>query len=168
MNRFFLIGFMGSGKSTLGREVAESLKFTFMETDSIIEQREQRPIQEIFKSNGEEYFRQKETEVLNHLQLVDHCVIATGGGMPCCHHNMNILNQLGITIWLDVDENILVERLKNETSDRPKLMDSMHLEKTIHDLLASRTEFYRQAKFNVRNPDINALKKLINDNVRLT
>lgn len=167
MSRIFLIGFMGSGKSTLGKELAQSLRYTFIETDKLIEEQEQMSISDIFKTKGEEYFRLIEQQLINHLQLVDHCVIATGGGIPCHHNNIKILNQLGITIWLDVDESILIQRLRYETGDRPKLMDSGPLEKTIHDLLVSRTEFYRQAKFKIKNPDIDALKGLINEELGL-
>lgn len=157
MNRIFLIGFMGSGKSTLGRQLAQTMQYTFLETDKIIEQQEQLCIHDIFKTKGESYFRQRENQLLNHLQLVYDAVIATGGGMPCNKNNMDLMNKLGTTIWLNVDENILADRLKHDKTLRPKLMESSNINETIHDLLAERLVFYKKAKIEIKNPSLQDL-----------
>lgn len=161
MNRIFLIGFMGSGKSTLGKELANRLDFTFIETDSWIEQQENKTISEIFSENGEEYFRKKEKEFLLHAQLLDECVVATGGGMPCFDNNLELMNQLGTTIWLDVEENVLLERLENEKSARPLIATSENLQEKIHELLESRKKFYAQAKHQIKNPTVEMIFEII-------
>ena len=152
---------MGSGKSTIGKELATQLNFTFIETDSCIEQQENKTISEMFATNGEKYFREKEKEFLLHLQLVDECVIATGGGMPCFGNNMELMNKLGTTIWLEVEENILVERLEKGKQHRPLLAGSENLRESIHELLESRKRFYQKAKYQVKNPDAKKILELI-------
>src|SRR5687768_6326889 len=114
MNNIILVGFMGSGKTTLGKLLAEELKYTFIDSDHYIESLEKKMISEIFKDHGELYFRKKEKEFLLHAKLLDKCVISTGAGLPTIGDNMQQLNDLGMTIWLDVDEHVLVERLKKE------------------------------------------------------
>lgn len=161
MNNIFLIGFMGSGKSTLGKELSTQLNYTFIETDSWIEEREGKTISEIFSEKGEGYFRKKEKEFMLQAQLLDECIIATGGGMPCFGNHMEVMNKLGTTIWLDVDENILVERLEKEKQHRPLLATSENLRKNIHELLESRKVFYDRAKHQLKNPDSKKILKLI-------
>lgn len=161
MSRIFLIGFMGSGKSTLGKELAKELGYTFIETDKWIEQQEGRSISQIFSESGEEYFRQKEIQFLIHLQLVDTCIVATGGGMPCTEANMTLMNQLGTTIWLDVDEGILVERLEKEKATRPLLSNENDIKKKVAELLEIRKPFYNMANITVTNPTIDQLQSQI-------
>jgi len=151
---------MGSGKSTLGKELAEQLGYSFFETDGWIEEKEGLSVTEIFSSKGEAYFRDQESKLLSQLQLTSDIVIATGGGMPCVGNNMDLMNQLGTTIWLDVEEKILVGRLEKEKSTRPLLSNAADLSTTIRDLLEIRKPFYQKAKFTIQNADINSLVKL--------
>src|SRR5215216_4123806 len=154
----FLVGFMGSGKSTLGRLLAKQLHFTFIETDVLIEESEKLTINEIFKTKGEEYFRNKETEILHHLKLVDNCVIATGGGMPCFNNNMELINKSGTSVWLDVSEKELEKRLHNNSffgndrSKRPKLAEFGSLQQAIATLLEERKAFYAMANIRLADP----------------
>jgi shikimate kinase len=153
LNRIFLIGFMGSGKSTLGKELAAKLQYTFIETDLWIEQQENKTITEIFSEQGENGFREKEKEFLGHLQLVEYCVIATGGGMPCFEDNIEQMNRLGTTIWLDVEEPALLSRLEKETKDRPLLSSAdTTLSEKVDALLAIRKPFYTKAQYKVKQP----------------
>jgi shikimate kinase len=153
----FLVGFMGSGKSFLGRQLACQLNYTFIETDEWIEHAEGKSISKIFEEEGEPYFRKKETEFLLGLKMVNFCVIATGGGMPCYADNMNLMNTLGTTIWLEVDENILLERLKAEKEHRPMLVKAYDLQKRIRDLLETRKPYYQRANKIIQNPNIDHL-----------
>lgn len=161
MQRIFLIGFMGSGKSTLGRQLAEKLNYTFLETDQLVEQNVGLKITEIFEKFGEDYFRKKEHDILIQLQLVHNCIIATGGGMPCYFNNMELLNELGTTIWLEVDELTLVDRLKNETSERPLLQQSQNLHQRIHELLDQRKKFYDGSKYVINNPTVEKILEVL-------
>ena len=152
--KIFLIGFMGSGKSTLGKELAEKLNLSYIEADMLIEQQSGMTIPDIFSKEGEAHFRILEKNLLQHLQLADQCVIATGGGMPCHHQNIDTMNRLGMTIWLDVDEEVLVERLENQKAHRPLLFHTADLKTQIHQLLQERQSYYEKAKYKVRNPDL--------------
>lgn len=152
---------MGSGKSTLGRELAAQLNYTFVETDSWIETSEQKSISKIFSENGEDHFRRKEKEFLLHAQLLDECIIATGGGMPCFNNNIELMNQMGTTIWLNVEENILVERLQKEKQSRPLLVGDENLCDRVHTLLEGRKLFYQKAKYQIQNPTVESILQLL-------
>src|SRR5436853_6290275 len=98
MSKVFLIGFMGSGKTFLGKQLAQLLNYEFIDLDEWIEQREKKSIAEIFSEDGEEYFRKKESQQLKLLAEKNNAVIATGGGTPCFHDNMKWMNDHGFTI----------------------------------------------------------------------
>ena len=152
MNNIILIGFMGSGKTTLGKLLADELKYTFIDSDQYIESQEKRSITEIFKQEGELYFRKKEKEFLLHAKLLDKCVISTGAGLPTIGDNMQQLNALGLTIWLDVNALTLIERLKKESSSRPKLSGFDSIEEAVRTGLSNRIQFYEQAKLQMKDP----------------
>lgn len=162
MNRIFLIGFMGSGKSTLGKELASKLNYTFIESDAWIEAEENRTIAEIFEQSGEPYFRQLEKNFLSYTPILEDCIIATGGGMPCYENNMEVMKKLGTTIWLDVELDILVERLEKEKVMRPLLANEPDLRKKVEELLDRRIHFYSQAKHHIKDPTTEKLMQKIN------
>src|SRR5215217_1973749 len=113
MNSVFLIGFMGSGKTFVGKKLAQLLKTTFIDLDEVIEKSEEKTISQIFSQNGEEFFRERESHYLKSLSERSNVVIATGGGTPCFHDNMKWMNENGITIYLKAKSEILFDRLKN-------------------------------------------------------
>jgi shikimate kinase len=115
-----LVGFMGAGKSTVGRLLARRLGCCFVETDAMITAREGRSIPEIFSDRGEPYFRQLEAEVLEALADKRDHVIATGGGFPCGPGVMDRLLQLGTVVWLAVDFDTAYARA-NRVGGRPML-----------------------------------------------
>src|SRR6266704_759575 len=115
-----LIGFMGAGKSAVGRLLARRLGRCFVETDDMIVARVGRSIPEIFRAEGEERFRQLETEALEALKLKSGDVIATGGGLPCREGRMEALRALGTVVWLAGDFADLYERARR-SADRPML-----------------------------------------------
>jgi len=162
MQNILLIGFMGSGKTTLGKLLAEKINYTFIDSDEYISQQENKAIPEIFKEYGEEYFRKKEREFILHTQLLDKCIISTGAGMPCFKNNMELLQNIGTTIWLNPDENILIERLKTGYSSRPKLQEYNSIEEAVRQLLLERKKYYNQAKHCINNPTLDSLLEIIN------
>ena len=105
-----LIGYMGSGKSTLGKKVARKLNYEFLDTDSVIEEQAGMTIADIFQQFGEPHFRTLEHDLLLSLKDRDKIVVATGGGMPCFKGNMDLLNELGKTFYLNRSVNELVHR----------------------------------------------------------
>lgn len=143
---------MGCGKTTLGKLLADELKYTFIDSDHYIESLEKKTIPDIFKENGELYFRKKEKEFLLHTKLLDKCVISTGAGLPTIGDNMQQLNDLGMTIWLDVDEHVLVERLEKDAASRPKLVGYPTIKEAVQSQLSNRRRFYEQAKLQMKNP----------------
>jgi len=142
----FLLGLPASGKSTLGKALAQELERPFIDTDQMIEQQQQMTISRIFEDYGEVAFRQLECQLLDNLPS-EFTVVATGGGLPCFGSNMDSLKQSGVTIYLEVPEEILVQRLKGETSKRPLLQNKSDEEllQTLRQHLEKRKPYYRRA-----------------------
>ncbi len=158
-NRIYLIGMPAVGKTTLGKKLASTLHYTFIDLDKLIEQKTQQTIAEIFQK-GENYFREVEKQVLYETSQMNNCVIATGGGAPCFHSNMNWMNAHGKTIYLKVNVAFLVQRLLQGINERPlfRNVSEEELPAFITQLLNEREAFYMQAKVVAELP----LKKLTN------
>ncbi|MCX8090059.1 MAG: hypothetical protein N3I86_03860 [Verrucomicrobiae bacterium] len=138
-----LIGFMGTGKSSVGRLVADTLRFTFLDTDTVIEARAGKPITEIFAQEGEPAFRQMEAKLVEELARRERTVIATGGGLPVNPANMASLKTHALVVCLWASPEKIYERVKHQTH-RPLLNVPDPLER-IRTLLAAREPHYRQA-----------------------
>jgi shikimate kinase len=136
-----LIGLMGSGKTTLGRLLAEKTGFAFIDTDELIETSEGRSIKDIFDTDGEAAFRQLETKYLNQLSELSDCVISTGGGIVLSEENRKSLLDLGRVYWLNPTLEALSERLKSDKS-RP-LLQNQNITEILTDLLHKREALYR-------------------------
>ncbi len=147
MKRIILIGFMGSGKSVLGKKIANRLEIPFIDSDNEIEEYFGKSVGEIFADHGEAFFRSLEREYIDALDLRDDFVLATGGGMPCFHSNMERLNEIGTTFYLERSPKELTNRLINAKSPRPliKSLDKEELLTYIEDKLSERDEFYKKA-----------------------
>lgn len=142
----FLTGFMGSGKTTAGRLLAEGLNYDFIDLDELIEEHEGKAITEIFAEKGEDYFRKTEAEVLDSLLGRTNLVVALGGGTACFHDNMQKMKSSGITVYLKVSPGILARRLSHGTA-RPLVAGKTgtELKNHIRRLLAGREGWYRQS-----------------------
>jgi len=138
-----LIGFMGTGKTSVGRLVAEQLHFDYLDTDELIQSRTGRPIVEIFSTDGEAAFRKMEQELVGELAARTKTVIATGGGLPMNPQNLVSLKTHALVVCLWASPEKIWERVKNQTH-RPLLHDA-DPQKKIRELLAAREPFYRQA-----------------------
>lgn len=152
-----LIGFMGTGKSTVGHTVADELKFKFLDTDHLIELRTEKTISQIFADNGEETFRKLERDVVNELVNLEKTVIACGGGLAANQENLNSLKSHALVVCLWASPEKIWERVRHQTH-RPLLRDSEPLEK-IHQLLAVREPYYRQADALV-NTEMRSMKEV--------
>ena len=135
----FLIGMMGSGKSTIGRLLAQHFDLPFLDIDAAIEQRTNSAISQIFEDNGELYFRRLEQQMLDELPGVLQ-IVACGGGLPCFEDNLLRLKQKGLVVYLEVPPSVLYARIQNEI-DRPLLQDRTAFER----LFLARESFYRAA-----------------------
>jgi shikimate kinase len=146
--KVFIIGYMGSGKSSIGQLLAKKLNYKFTDLDNDIEIFTGCTVSEIFNNEGEEKFREYEKEALERIRLKDEVVIATGGGTPCYFNNMNIMNTNGITVYLKANAEILYKRVFSGLKKRP-LLDSLEYEDIraeIKKTLLKREGFYLKAK----------------------
>lgn len=138
-----LIGFMGSGKSTIGQELAPRLNFSFVDTDDLVVARSGKSISEIFAESGEDYFRELESEALRSLAATGSHVIATGGGIILPPDNRSLLRQVGFTVWLDASEETIFDRV-SRNRERP-LLHTPNPRDTIARLLQARRPLYQEA-----------------------
>lgn len=152
-----LIGFMGTGKSTVGRLVAEQLKFEFLDTDALIEQRSGKKITEIFAQHGEPAFRELEAQIVLEFSQSTHTVISTGGGLPTNPANLKNLKQHSLVICLWAAPEHIYERVR-EQAHRPLLNDPDPLSK-IRNLLSAREQFYKQADV-LLNSDLRSAREV--------
>jgi shikimate kinase len=161
----YIIGFMGSGKSTTGRKLASLLGWSFVDLDREIERNEGMKIPEIFEKKGEKYFRDIETETLIHLQNLSDTVVSTGGGTPCHSNNMDHMLASGITVYLHLTPLQLKNRLVHSNTVRPliKDFDNESLLSFIEDKMAEREPWYNKADIIIEgfNTDISSLHSLI-------
>ena len=138
-----LIGYMGSGKSTVGKKAAKAMEYTFLDTDELIEQEEGMEIARLFEEKGEPYFREKETKMIQTLLAKPKGnIIATGGGLPMKEGNAELLKQLGMVIYLKAETDTLLERLSGDTA-RP-LLKNGDLREKIETMLAVRGPVYEK------------------------
>ena len=144
VKNIILIGYMGCGKSTVGQCLAKMLDFTFVDADAFIETQQQRTISDIFAIEGEEKFRQLETDLLK--QLVkegrEQLVIATGGGMPLRNENRELLSKLGMVVYLKASPETIYDRVKNDTQ-RPLLQCDNPFAK-IQEMIVQRAPVYQE------------------------
>lgn len=147
-NGMYLVGFMGSGKSFWGRQLAARLGCSFIDLDAMIELETGLSISEIFATKGEGTFRTIEADCLRKIDLGTKPVVATGGGTPCFFDNMEWMNHHGLTIFLDVPVPVLADRLRTDTAPRPLLdgLEGEALTNLIASRLAARRSFYEQAR----------------------
>jgi shikimate kinase len=147
----FLTGFMGSGKSTIGPILANTLGYEYVDVDRFIEKKTQKEITEFFRTEGEKAFRLIERNMLHELTKLDHSVISLGGGTIANEENSQIVSQHGILIYLKLSPGEILQRVQYK-NDRPMLKDAsgnplqgQKLEQRIIELLSSREPFYSRA-----------------------
>ncbi len=137
-----LVGMMGCGKTAIGRKLAESLKLTFVDTDSLVVEEAGRSIPEIFTDEREFGFRRRERRILERLRSVHHQVIATGGGAVIAAENRRILRSLGYVVWLTASLETLLFRI-SQNQERP-LMQTRDPRRRLSELMEQRAEFYKE------------------------
>lgn len=144
----YLIGFMGAGKSTIGRLWAKESRRTFYDLDDLVSQSEGRTVKELFIKRGEAYFREIERYVLHQTFKFSNAIVALGGGTPCFFDNMKLVNQYGQSVYLKLSPDYLFSRLKASHNQRPLLdnKDDQQLRLFIEQTLQKREQFYNQAQ----------------------
>jgi shikimate kinase len=149
--RIYLLGFMGAGKTTLGSRVAAQLHVPFLDTDKMIEEQEGESITSIFSSRGEDAFRVMEARILRETEAYDKALIATGGGLPMYHLNMPWLQDHGITMYLELPDDVLLASIVHFRKDRPLfsgLTDEEFIPFTIQ-MMKERRPVYEQASMTL-------------------
>ncbi|MEI8271905.1 MAG: shikimate kinase [Paludibacter sp.] len=163
MNRIFLIGYMGSGKTTIGKVLANILGYTFVDMDSHIETKQFKTVSQLFTEVGEEKFRQLEYQCLHEVAEFENVVVATGGGAPCFFDNMPYMNSQGMTVYIKLTVEQLAERLEtSHANKRPLLADRKgdELKTFIAEGLAKRESFYDQAQLSATGSDEQILMQI--------
>lgn len=164
--RIYLIGYMGCGKSTLGKKLSKHMGLQFIDMDHYIEKRNCKTIPQLFEEFGEDGFRKRERKALEELSEFTDVVIATGGGAPCFFDNIDLMKKTGQTIYLNINPEILANRLLKSKTERPLIKGKSREELIvfIDETLRKRNEFYKQAKHEITQPDIDLddVVKMIN------
>lgn len=145
--KIILIGYRATGKSTVGKLLADILKVPFYDTDQVIEEKLDLMVRDIIGKRGWDYFRQCETEALHFLKEKKNCIIATGGGIILKKENLDLLKEMGKVIWLNASLHDIVERLKADAKSekiRPKFTNDSLVQETT-SMLKERIPIYRKA-----------------------
>lgn len=168
MQPIFLIGYMGCGKSTLGRALSKATGWQFIDLDNYIEGRYHKTVNEIFAEKGEEGFRTLEKNMLHEVALFENVIIACGGGTPCFYDNMEFMNAHGTTVFLNADIEKLHTRLMRGRHKRPLIANKSdeELREFILAALDKRMKFYSMAKA-VFTSDLLDTRSQIDDTVEL-
>ena len=158
-DKVFLIGFMGCGKSTFGRKIAEQLDWDFVDLDATfrsinglqdayIEEQQNASIQTIFANKGESYFRNLETKAIEESSKWKKTIISTGGGTPCFNNNITSINNIGLSVYLKLSPEVLKSRLEGEKSKRPLISNLSDAELLIfiNKKLAERSCYYSKSE----------------------
>lgn len=148
---------MGSGKSKTAESLSKIFKYSFADTDRLVEKKTGCSVESIFKNNGEEYFREVEKEVLLTTEKNENIIISTGGGTPCFHNNMEWINSMGISVYLEANAGLLFHRLATTREGRPliePLNDVELMEKIMSDL-TFRVPIYNLATITIKAASLN-------------
>lgn len=143
--KIYLVGFMGSGKTTVGRELAQRIDAPFFDLDELIEAAEKMSIKEIFAQRGEPYFRKRERDLLRSTKNLDAAVIATGGGTFTFDENIQFIQSEGLSVYLSAPYALLRARVGTKAADRPLFTDDL----ATHELYANRIRYYRTSDITI-------------------
>lgn len=155
--RIALVGFSGAGKSVLGAKLAKLLKYDFVDLDSAIEEKYRTTIAILFNKYGELAFRKCEYVVLKEVLEHENCIIATGGGTPCYQDAMDLINSRSTSIFLDLNDEIIVKNLLTSKKNRPltSKYEEPELRLYVRETLTQRLPFYQKAHITVHSEDGN-------------
>lgn len=155
-HRIILIGYMGAGKTTVGKALAAELGLRFYDLDWYIESRMRKTVAQLFAKLGEEGFRRIERNMLHEVAEFEGVLISCGGGTPCFYDNMQYINQQGLTLYLKASPEVLYKHLKMGKSVRPLLLNKTpeEVQRFISEQLKAREQFYTRAQFTL---DVNLM-----------
>lgn len=163
MYRIFLIGYMGCGKTTIGKKLAEKLGYGFVDIDACIEEKQFKSISQIFAELGEDKFRQLEKQMLHEVAQFEDVVISTGGGAPCFFDNMSFMNNQGLSVYIKLSTEELTARLAASKANKRPLIAHLkgeELQQFVAEGLAKRAPFYSQATLSVSGTDDEMIQQI--------
>jgi len=161
--KYFLVGFMGSGKSFVGEQLSKHLQLKFVDLDQLIERSENCSITNIFEKNGEKYFRKLEFEYFNQIIKHENIIISTGGGTVVHNDIMNLINRNGTSFFLQCKTNVIFERIKKSKNIRPLLknLNDSQILNFIEKKMSERIFYYEQSDYIINNNNGKALQKIL-------
>ncbi len=137
--KIYIVGFMGAGKTTVGRELASRIDAPFFDLDELVEAAEKMSVKDIFAAHGEPYFRKRERDLLRSTKYLEHAVVATGGGTFTFDENIQFIQSEGLSVYLSAPYALLRARVGEKSAERPLFRDDV----SAHELYASRIRYYR-------------------------
>src|SRR5438309_6358897 len=143
--KIYLVGFMGAGKTTIGRELASRVDAPFFDLDELIESAERMSIKEIFSTHGEPYFRKRERNLLQSTKWVESAVVATGGGTFTFDDNIQFIQSEGLSVYLSAPYVLLRARIGDKAAERPLFRD----DSAAHELYGNRVRYYRMSDITI-------------------
>lgn len=155
MNRIYIVGYMGAGKTTAAKRLARRLGWDVADTDALFEEKYRISVDDFFQKYDEPLYRKLESEILKSTGDSDHIVISTGGGTACYFDNMEWMNQHGLTVFMQISPKAAVDRVLHSRHKRPLARGKSEEEllKFVSRHYASRMPFYAQAKITVKSED---------------
>jgi shikimate kinase len=167
MDRIYIVGYMGAGKTTAARRLAQRMGWEVVDTDALFEEKYKISVNDFFNKYDEPLYRKLESEVLKATESLDHVVVSTGGGTACFFDNMDWMNQHGLTVFLRISPQAAVDRVIHSRHKRPLVEGKSEEELTefVNQHYASRLPFYEQARITAKSEDfdIESLMKAIKD-----
>ena len=162
MKKFFIVGMPASGKSRLGKYISSMTDLCFIDLDLEIEKKLDSNVKDIFEIKGEKFFRKFETKTLKEIiESESNFILATGGGTPCFNENMSIINNSGVSKFIDIKSEILHERI-SRNDKRPLLSGAVSLDKKLSELYKERIEYYQKSKYHVSKDVRDRVLSIIN------
>jgi shikimate kinase len=143
--KIYIVGFMGAGKTTVGRELASRIEAPFFDLDELVEAAEELSIKDIFSTRGETYFRKRERDLLRSTKHLEHAVVATGGGTFTFDENIQFIQSEGLSVYLSAPYSLLRARVGDKAADRPLFRDDT----AAHELYANRVRYYRMSDITI-------------------
>ena len=143
--KVYIVGFMGAGKTTIGRELAPRIAAPFFDLDDLVVAAEKQSVKQIFETQGEAYFRKREREFLRSTKHLDRAVVATGGGTFTFDENIQFIQSEGLSVYLSAPYSLLRARAGEKTEDRPLFRDDV----AAHELYAARIRYYRMSDITI-------------------
>ena len=156
MDRIYIVGYMGAGKTTAARRLAQRMGWEVVDTDALFEEKYKISVNDFFNKYDEPLYRKLESEVLKATESLDHVVVSTGGGTACFFDNMDWMNQHGLTVFLRISPQAAVDRVIHSRHKRPLVEGKSEEELTefVNQHYASRLPFYEQARVIVKSEDL--------------